>query len=256
MDNSNRLAYITALYVEDDDMTREELSKFLKRRVGKLYVAKNGEEGLDTFMKLEPDLLITDIKMSPRDGLSMATEIRARGFKTPIIITSALSDTEAILEAVDIGIVKYVIKPVDTEKLLRAIIEVSEEILLKKGQIVSKNNLYDREEIKELEKVLKTKISTFIKLKTGKGPRNITIAISGNKLKIILKGSLTQLELSLISKGKNFKIVNFSRETFYKEHNNELENIVLECMSRKVELERSETDSSNDIDQLEFIIMN
>jgi len=255
VEDSKHLTYISALYVEDDDMTREELSKFLKRRLRKLFTAKNGEEGLEKFLKLKPDVLITDIKMSPQDGLSMATEIRRKGYNTPIIITSALSDSDNILSAVDVGIVKYVVKPVDTDELLEALNEVSKGILELKSHFVTSSNLYDRESIKELEKTIKSDVSGFIKQRSGKGPRNVVMSISRSELKVILKGTLTNLEKSVIINKRNYEIVNFLRETFYKEHAKELEGIVGNVLDRDVELMQVTIDSEMDSDELEFHLM-
>lgn len=256
MEESKNLAYISALYVEDDDMTREELSKFLKRRLGKLYTAKNGEEGLETFLKLTPDVLITDIKMSPKDGLSMAEGIRERGYQTPIIITSALSDASVILDAVNIGIVKYVVKPVDTELLVSALTEVSKVILEQKGHVLSHGNLYDRESMKEIEKAIKAELSTYVKSKSGKGPRTIMVSFSGNQLKIILNDALTTMEMSIIEQRRNYEIINFTRETFYRECTRELQEIIEKTIQRKVELTDISIDSSKNSDELSFLLLN
>lgn len=66
---------ITLLYVEDDEMTLEEISFFLKKYVKKLIVAKNGEEGLELFKEHNPDMVITDIQMPIMNGLEMSKKI-------------------------------------------------------------------------------------------------------------------------------------------------------------------------------------
>ncbi|BEP28683.1 Na-translocating system protein MpsC family protein [Helicovermis profundi] len=255
MSEFKSLKYISALYVEDEEMTREGLSKFLKRRLKKLYIAKNGEEGLDLFLKFKPDVIITDVKMSPMTGIAMAEKIRSRGFNNPIIIISALSDSNDILNAVEVGIVKYIIKPVDTDKLLSTLHDISNEVLKQKKLFVSNGNIYDNDSIKDIEKELKVLISNFIKKKTGKGPLNILLELEGEFIKIVLKGTLTQLEKSLLEKNKNFEIVNFMRETLYKEYEKEISNIIYEKISKKVEFSQLRIDSKNNIENLELIFI-
>ena len=67
----NLLANLKVLYVEDEEFHREQLGIFLKRRVGKLYLAENGKDGLNKFKELNPDIIITDLKMPEMDGIEM-----------------------------------------------------------------------------------------------------------------------------------------------------------------------------------------
>jgi diguanylate cyclase (GGDEF)-like protein/PAS domain S-box-containing protein len=109
------------LLVEDDADVREQLSQFLKRRVGTLYVAENGQEGVEVWRQRKPDVVVTDIMMPVMDGLKMTEMIRQENHSVPIIVTSAFNDAEFLLKAIDLGIDKYVIKPVNTALLLQAI---------------------------------------------------------------------------------------------------------------------------------------
>ena len=59
--NKALLSNITILYVEDEVMISDEVSSFFEKYVKKIYVAKNGEEGLELFRKVNPDILIADI---------------------------------------------------------------------------------------------------------------------------------------------------------------------------------------------------
>ncbi|QOP46676.1 response regulator transcription factor [Sulfurimonas paralvinellae] len=106
------------LLVEDE----EKLSQLLKNAIGdsfyKFSVAHDGEEGLELFEKIEPDIVITDIMMPKITGLEMAKKIKAIDRNVPIIILSAFSDTEKFLDAIDVGVVKYFIKPFDPDELL------------------------------------------------------------------------------------------------------------------------------------------
>ncbi len=119
--NSDLLKNISVLYVEDDADIREQLSRFLKRRVGMLYTAANGEEGLEIWRRHKPEVVVTDIMMPVMDGLKMAEAIKAENRSVPVIVTTAFNETGFFLKAIDLGIDKYVIKPVKTDLLLQAI---------------------------------------------------------------------------------------------------------------------------------------
>lgn len=106
------------LIVEDEDKLRKGLSAALSPFFLKVINAKNGDEGLKKFKKYKPNLVITDILMPIIDGLEMAKNIKEISKDTPIIVLSAYSERERLLRAIDIGIDKYLIKPVDVEDLL------------------------------------------------------------------------------------------------------------------------------------------
>ncbi len=116
------------LYVEDDDAAREQMVHILKRRGKEVLVAKNGHEGLALFCEHYPELVVTDIRMPGMDGLTMAKEIRRSSRDAKIIMTTAFTDISYMMEAIDVGIDQYVVKPVDIEKLLAAIDKCIENI--------------------------------------------------------------------------------------------------------------------------------
>ncbi|HEX2769429.1 MAG TPA: response regulator, partial [Geobacteraceae bacterium] len=113
----------TILYVEDDESTRDIVTLLLTKKFpdATLIVAENGQAGLDAFRKHFPDIVVTDVKMPVMDGIRMAKEIRELNKETRIIITTAVSDINRILEAIDIGINHYVLKPIDHNKLVSII---------------------------------------------------------------------------------------------------------------------------------------
>ena len=121
--DQNFLKTLTVLYVEDDADTREQFSNFLRRSVGTLIVAADGVEGLEAFEKHLPDIVITDILMPQMDGLAMAGAIRAIMPHVPIIVITAFEQTDYLLRAVNIGIDKYVTKPVDSYLMFECLLE-------------------------------------------------------------------------------------------------------------------------------------
>ncbi len=113
----------TLLFVEDDSATRDLICLVISSRLPelKLLVATNGEEGLNLFKEHAPKIVLTDMSMPVMDGLSMAKEIKQLSRDIKIIVISAHSDTRFILNAIDIGISHYVLKPIDHNKLIAVI---------------------------------------------------------------------------------------------------------------------------------------
>jgi two-component system cell cycle response regulator len=123
---------INMLYVEDDQPTREQVSRMMKHVVAKLYVAGNGREGLELFRAHSPDIVLTDIKLPVMSGLDMIREIRKIGPDCQIIILSAFCDTEYLLECISLGINQFSIKPVHFAQLTQAIGVCNDSIQLKR----------------------------------------------------------------------------------------------------------------------------
>ncbi|EDP2937791.1 response regulator [Campylobacter jejuni] len=109
------------LVVEDEVKARESMINILSERFSKVIGAQNGDEGLKKFKKFKPDLVITDIAMPIMDGLDMAREIKEISDDVPIVVLSAYSEKERLLRFIDIGIDKYLIKPVDIEELFKVL---------------------------------------------------------------------------------------------------------------------------------------
>jgi len=116
-------AALTLLYVEDEKVTRDAVSSMVSRRFPQLVVrtAENGAQGLQLFRELGADLVITDMKMPVMHGIEMARQIVAEKKHTPIIVTSAHGDMDYFIESIEIGISRYVMKPIEVNKLFSAL---------------------------------------------------------------------------------------------------------------------------------------
>lgn len=123
---------ISLLYVEDERVTREQVSRILQRIVSHLDVAENGLEGLKLYKEKRPDIILTDIMMPVMNGLEMCREIRNMDRDSQLIMLTAHSDTEYLLECISLGVNRYVQKPVDFVQLASAIETCSNYILLKR----------------------------------------------------------------------------------------------------------------------------
>jgi len=122
------LKSLKILFVEDE----EKLSLLLKNAIGDSFhsflLAKDGNEGLELYKKVLPDIVITDIMMPNKTGLEMAKEIKIINPNSKIIILSAFSEVEKLLSAIDTGVVKYFIKPFDPDEVLEYILSLEEAI--------------------------------------------------------------------------------------------------------------------------------
>ena len=111
----------TILYIEDDEGVRTVNSRFLARMFNELYEAKNVEEGLELYKKYHPDIILTDIQMPRMDGITLAKTIRKLDQSTKIIISTAFSDKDYLMEAIDLKLEKYIIKPLTSRNLMPAL---------------------------------------------------------------------------------------------------------------------------------------
>ena len=111
------LSTLTVLYVEDEKITRAALAEFLRRRVHRLVEAADGIEGLARFREERPALVITDIQMPGMDGLSMTESISRLDPAVPIVVTTAFEQIDYLERAIDVGVDRFVTKPVDLGKL-------------------------------------------------------------------------------------------------------------------------------------------
>lgn len=128
------LKELTVLYVEDDPDVRRQFELFLNRRCGTVLSASNGREGLALFVERMPHVVITDIQMPVMDGLDMLAEIRKTDLAVPCIVTTAFEQPDYLMRSIDVGVDKYVIKPVIGDRLYEALVSCGRR-LRQEGQL-------------------------------------------------------------------------------------------------------------------------
>lgn len=116
-----KLTNFTVLYAEDDTGIRINISEMLSLFFKSVYLAKNGIEAYELFLEKKPDLIITDIKMPLMDGIELAKKIRQKEPKAQILITSAHTEVDYMLEAIELSLVRYIVKPITETKLMDAL---------------------------------------------------------------------------------------------------------------------------------------
>lgn len=123
MHPSNLLSNLRILYIEDDKNTQEEVAFFLEPMCEMLYLASNGKEGYELYLLHQPDLIITDIQMPIMNGIDMIKKIRHHDTQTPIFITTAYNETNHLLNAINSGVDRYILKPINFKTLIETMTE-------------------------------------------------------------------------------------------------------------------------------------
>ncbi|MDR2635668.1 MAG: response regulator transcription factor [Campylobacteraceae bacterium] len=123
----SELKNITALYVEDEANIRRTLANAIRDEFKLFFTAADGNEGLKKFKKYKPDIVITDLLMPVKDGLSLARDIKAMSKDTLVVVLSAFSEKEKLLGAIDVGVDKYIIKPIYPDELLSLITKLAQQ---------------------------------------------------------------------------------------------------------------------------------
>lgn len=115
------LKHIRILFVEDDDIARENGVEYLENYFEHIYEAQDAIEALKLYAEHEPHIIITDIQMPKLNGLEFIKRIREKDETTQVIVLSAFSDKEYLLKAIELQLVKYLIKPVSEKALDEAL---------------------------------------------------------------------------------------------------------------------------------------
>jgi len=117
----NKLNSFSILIVEDDDFIREKLVTILNFYFKKVFQSDNAYDGYELYLENKPDLIITDIEMQDENGIELIKKIRSIHIGIPIIVISAYSKEEYLLELINLKISHYILKPVSNKKLYEAI---------------------------------------------------------------------------------------------------------------------------------------
>lgn len=96
------------------------LSKVLQRDYI-IATAINGEKAFDMYKKFNPHVIITDLRMPIMDGIQLVKKIRENDQNTKIIITTFKKDVETLIEAAELKLFKYLVKPINFEELKNTI---------------------------------------------------------------------------------------------------------------------------------------
>lgn len=111
------------LLIEDDHDIRENTTEMLELSGFEVFIATNGEEGIQKLTKVSPDVILCDIKMPQLDGYSVLTKYKELKeiAHAPFIFFSASVERKEVEQAFALGIDGYIRKPFDYDDLINTI---------------------------------------------------------------------------------------------------------------------------------------
>lgn len=128
----------TVVIAEDEPLAGARLQRFLCAidDVAAVYVAKNGMEAMTLVQEYQPELLILDINMPAKSGLTVAKELQNSQLRSPAIIFTTAYDEHA-LEAFAVNAVAYLMKPIQEQELKQAVVRAGQLNLLQVNEVSS-----------------------------------------------------------------------------------------------------------------------
>ena len=140
--SSAKISDISILIAEDEKQLLNSMVEYLELFFENVYTAEDGLSAYEIYEKQKPDIIIADIHMPRLDGLSMIEKIRNKDLQTKIIITSAHSEKEKLMQAIELHLVKYLVKPVQSDKLKEILFSLVDDLRQKKDRVYLKESFY------------------------------------------------------------------------------------------------------------------
>jgi len=135
---------LKVVIADDESIERMFIRKLLERHFpvfDQVEEAENGLEALDLIRGLKPHLCLIDIRMPGLDGLKVIEEIREAGLAARVIIISAHDEFHYAQKAVQLGAAAYLLKPVESDLMVRVISEALAEIEREQNEIAGQKRL-------------------------------------------------------------------------------------------------------------------
>jgi len=138
------------LVIDDDPSARLNISAFLEKSGFAVFQAESGQQALDWLRGNRPLAVLTELQIQDVDGLAILKYIRESVPEVPVIVISGLGLVKDVIEALRLGAVDYLIKPVlDMEVLAHAI-----ERALERSELILQNRVY-RQELEQANRELR-----------------------------------------------------------------------------------------------------
>ena len=132
---------------EDDKATHEEWSESLSAWGYEVAVAEDGDRALELIGSFSPNIFLCDLKMPKRDGLSLLKDIHELGVELATIIVSGEGEIPEAVQAIKLGALDYLRKPVDPHHLRQILKTLSENIAVREENLRLRRRLMESGEL-------------------------------------------------------------------------------------------------------------
>jgi two-component system, NtrC family, response regulator AtoC len=119
------------LIIDDEPSLRQTVSMILSEEGHETHVAQDGREGLHRAVQLQPDMILTDVRMPGMTGLEFIERYRAEGGNALVIVMTAYGSTELAIQAMKKGAYDYVSKPFSADQLVLTLRKAQEREALR-----------------------------------------------------------------------------------------------------------------------------
>lgn len=123
------LKELSILCVDDEEGIRKIIVDTLKYYFDEVYEAKDGNEAYEIYEDYKPNIVLTDIQMKNCDGVELVKRIRKDDSKTVIMMLTAYSNEEYLMELINLNINHYILKPLNAKKLNDALVKLLDKTL-------------------------------------------------------------------------------------------------------------------------------
>lgn len=147
-----KLQTLRILYAEDEVGIRENIAESLGYYVKEVLEAGDGQEALEVYESEKPDIILTDIHMPNLNGIEFVKKVRESNRHIPVVMITAHTDKKYLLDAVELHMEKFIVKPIELEELFEvlekcvSLLEVNKKIILKVDEDYAYD--YDKKELK------------------------------------------------------------------------------------------------------------
>src|SRR5690242_21953133 len=127
---STLFPYTTLFRSDDDEGVLRSIGAYFERLGAEVYREGTVKEGLDTFDRMRPDVVVLDLHLPDADGLTALEQLRAKN--AAVVLLTGHGDIQTAVQAMQLGAENFLTKPVDMPHLAAAVARISEKVRLRR----------------------------------------------------------------------------------------------------------------------------